>query len=293
MTGARALWLTARPKTLAASVVPVIVGSSLAFTAGSHPVVWITLCALLSAIMIQVGTNFINDAIDFLKGADRETRLGEARATQQGWFSARAVMGLGFLTFTLALLFGIPLVWQGGWPILIIGLVSLAMGYAYTGGPVPLAYVGLGDLFVVLFFGLVAVGGMFFLETKTYSAAALVAGLQVGFLATVLIAINNLRDLEQDKQVNKMTLAVRLGPKRGRLEVVFLFAGAFGLSIFWLFHGWVYAGLLPMAALPLALDVSGTLLRTEAGRPYNKLLARAALVHMLFGALLSVGLYLQ
>jgi 1,4-dihydroxy-2-naphthoate octaprenyltransferase len=293
MTVTRALWLTARPKTLAASIVPVLVGSTLVFGIGQRPVIWVTLFALLSATMIQVGTNFVNDALDFLKGADGHERLGEARASQQGWFTPRRVLGVGFLCFAAAIAFGAPLVWAGGWPILVIGLVSLLMGYAYTGGPFPLAYAGLGDLFVIVFFGLVAVGGVFFLETGSYNAAAAVAGLQVGLLATVLIAINNLRDHAQDALVNKKTLAVRLGPKLGRYEVVALFAAAFLLNIFWLKQGLLYAGLLPWLALPLALDVTGTLLRTDPGRSYNGLLARSALVHIVFGALLSAGFYLR
>jgi 1,4-dihydroxy-2-naphthoate octaprenyltransferase len=160
----RALLLTARPKTLAASVVPVLVGTALVAAEGFHVAAWISLFAVLSAMMIQIATNFVNDAIDFVKGADGETRLGEARATQSGWFTGRQVMAMALLFFALAMLFGIPLVWQGGAAILTIGLVSLLMGYAYTGGPFPLAYLGLGDLFVVIFFGLVAVGGVFFMH---------------------------------------------------------------------------------------------------------------------------------
>lgn len=289
----RALWLTARPKTLSASVVPVVVGSALVWSVGEKPKLCITLLALFSAIFIQIGTNFINDALDFIKGADGANRLGEARATQQGWFSHKSVLAIGIGCFGLAVLLGIPLVWYGGWPIFTIGIVSVAMGYAYTGGPFPLAYVGLGDLFVVIFFGLVAVGGVFFLHTQRYDWAAMVAGLQIGLLATVLIAINNLRDLDQDQLVGKKTLAVRLGPKLGRLEVLLLVLGAFGLNLYWLNKGQLFAFALPLFALPPAISLVQTLLRTEAGRQYNQLLARAALVHMLFGMLLSLGLFLQ
>lgn len=292
-TRSRALWLTARPKTLAASVVPVLVGTALVIFEGTHPSYGIALCALFSAMMIQIGTNFVNDAIDFSKGADGESRLGEARATQQGWFTEKQVLGLGIGCFGVALALGLPLVWQGGWPILVIGLVSLVMGYAYTGGPFPLAYLGLGDLFVVIFFGLVAVGGVYYLQTGTYSWSCAVAGLQIGLLATVLIAINNLRDLEQDRLVNKKTLAVRLGPKLGRLEVLLLILVAFGLGLFWLGQGLLLAFALPLFALPPAISLVQTLLRTEASREYNRLLARAALVHILFGFLLSVGFLLQ
>lgn len=289
----KALILTARPKTLAAAVVPIMVATALAKADGGQITLWVSLCALLSAILIQVGTNFVNDALDFMKGADKETRLGDSRASQSGWFNAKTVLGMGFGCFALAMAFGVPLVWTGGLPILVIGLLSLLMGYAYTGGPIPLAYVGLGDLFVILFFGLVAVGGVYFLQTHTYTWTALVSGLQIGLLATVLIAINNLRDLDQDREVNKKTLAVRLGPKLGRYEVLALTLVAFGLNLYWLNKGEWLAFLLPMLALPVAMKVVMNLLRSEASREYNRLLARAALVHMLFGVLLSMGLLLQ
>jgi len=290
---ARALWLTARPKTLSAAIVPVAVGTALVVNAGERPHAWIAWFALFSAIMIQIGTNYVNDAIDYWKGADTETRLGDARAAQSGWFSPRAVMAMGVFFFAVAMALGIPLVWEGGWPILVIGLVSLLMGYAYTGGPFPLAYLGLGDLFVILFFGLVAVGGVFFLETKSYGWPAVVAGLQIGLLATVLIAINNLRDLDQDREVGKMTLAVRLGHRKARLEVLALVGVAFLLNLFWAAKGFWFASLLPLIALPMAIKLVRRVLNTPSGRECNGLLAKAALVHMLFGMLLSVGLFLK
>lgn len=288
----RALFLTARPKTLSAAIVPILVATALVKSEGLAVQPWISVCAALSAIMIQIGTNFINDAIDFWKGADKETRLGDARAAQSGWFTPKAVLWMGFGFLFAALLLGIPLVIEGGVPILVIGLVSLVMGYAYTGGPWPLAYVGLGDLFVILFFGLIAVGGVHLLQTQTWSTGAIVAGLQIGFLATVLIAINNLRDLDEDRKVGKRTLAVRLGPRLGRFEVLLLILGAFGLGAYWMRNGHPLAFALPFLSLPLGGYVALSLLRTQASRAYNQLLARAALLHMLFGVLLSLGLYL-
>ena len=289
----RALILTARPKTLAAAVVPILVATALV-RADGHPVsALISIAALLSTIFIQIGTNFLNDAIDFKKGADTETRLGDARASQSGWFSPRSVFGMGLGCLGLAMLFGVPLVYLGGLPILIVGVVSLLMGYAYTGGPIPLAYVGLGDLFVILFFGLVAVGGVYFLQTQTYGWTPAVAGLQVGLLATVLIAINNLRDLDQDRLIHKKTLAVRLGPRLGRIEVLVLFAVAFSLNAYWLSNGRYWAGGLPFLALWPAWRVAKTLLHSQPSREYNRLLAKAAMVHMLFGVLLSAGFVSQ
>jgi 1,4-dihydroxy-2-naphthoate octaprenyltransferase len=199
---------------------------------------------------------------------------------------------MGLACFALAMVFGAPLVWQGGWPILLVGLISLVMGYAYTGGPFPLAYIGLGDLFVVIFFGVVAVTGAVFLHTGHVPTSAVIAGLQVGFLATVMIAINNQRDLDQDRLINKKTLAVRLGPRLGRYEVFFLIGGAFLLGFFWLARHNNFAFALPLLALPLGLKLSWTLLRTEASSEYNRLLARGSLVHMLFGMMLSVGFFL-
>ncbi|MBX3021008.1 MAG: 1,4-dihydroxy-2-naphthoate polyprenyltransferase [Bdellovibrionales bacterium] len=289
----RALLLTARPKTLAAAIVPVMVATALVKAEGLTVTPSISVFAVLSAIMIQIGTNFINDALDFWKGADKETRLGDARACQSGWFSPRTVLLMGLGCFATAMLLGLPLVYVGGWPIFWVGIASLLMGYAYTGGPYPLAYVGLGDLFVILFFGLVAVGGVYYLQTAGLSAGALVAGLQVGLLATVLIAINNLRDLDQDREVNKRTLAVRLGPKLGRLEVLLLILVAFVLNLYWLGQGAWLAFLLPLFALPPAIKVVLTLLRSQASREYNRLLAKAAFVHMLFGVLLSIGFVLR
>lgn len=283
------LWQTIRPKTLTAAIVPVLVATALVKSQGGEILPWVSVFALLSAVMIQIGTNFVNDAIDFEKGADTDTRLGPARATHQGWLTKKQVLILGFASFALAMALGIPLVLEGGWPIVVVGLVSLAMGYAYTGGPYPLAYLGLGDLFVVLFFGVVAVGGVFFLHTKMYPAPAMVAGLQIGLLATVLIAINNLRDLDQDRLVDKRTLAVRLGARLGRIEVLLLVVVAFGLNFYWWMHGETWAFGLPFLALPLALKVVWTLIRTEASREYNRLLAQASIVHMLFGVLLSIG----
>lgn len=285
----RILWQTMRPKTLTAAIVPVLVATALVEAQGGPVLPWVSIFALLSALMIQIGTNFVNDAIDFDKGADTETRLGPERATHQGWLTRNQVLGLGFFSFALALLLGLPLVLEGGWPIVLVGLASLVMGYAYTGGPFPLAYLGLGDLFVVLFFGVVAVGGVFFLHTKAYPLPAVVAGLQIGLLATVLIAINNLRDLDQDRLVHKKTLAVRLGPRLGRFEVLFLVLAAYSLHFYWWRNGNTLAFWLPWLALPLAVKVVWTLLRTEASREYNRLLAQASFVHMLFGVLLSIG----
>ncbi len=193
-------WLFAfRFKTLTAAVVPIVVGTTLTMSLGYPTQTWITLCALLASLCIQIGTNLINDAMDFKKGADTHERIGPARITQSGKANFKSVMLLGVCFFLLALAFGIPLATKGGPPIVAIGLLSLLCGYAYTGGPYPLAYHGLGDLFVILFFGVIAVSGMTFLHTNEWHLEALVAGLQIGSLATILIAINNFRDSSGDR----------------------------------------------------------------------------------------------
>lgn len=286
-------WLMAfRPKTLVAAVVPVAVGTAL--VAGlKFPIQWpMTIFALLGALWIQIGTNLINDAVDFKKGADGADRLGPQRVTQSGLLSGRAVMAAGFFCFFLALLCGIPLVLQGGWPLVLIGMSSLILGFAYTAGPWPLAYIGAGDLFVILFFGLVAVGGVFYLHTLTLHPAALIAGLQVGFLATVLIAINNLRDVNQDARANKKTLAVRFGKLFVRVEIAALSMLAFGLGVYWIIQGFLWVGVLPLLIWPLARRLLQRIFVEEPGPIYNRFLAQAALIQVLFGVLMTLGLVL-
>jgi 1,4-dihydroxy-2-naphthoate octaprenyltransferase len=283
----------ARPKTLTASLVPIVVATALARADGIHLQWWISGLALLGALCIQIATNMINDSIDFVKGADTETRLGEARASAQNWFTHKQVFAIGIGFLILALLCGLPLILVGGWPIVAVGLVSVFMAYSYTGGPFPLAYLGLGDLFVILFFGLIAVGGVYYLQTGDWSGQALVAGLQVGLLATVLIAVNNIRDMMQDKLVHKKTLSVRLGSRFAKWEVPVLFLLAFSLNIYWVRQGWWAAALLPLICLPLAIYVQLQVLKTEPSRQYNQFLALSSLVHLSFGVLLSVGFVLS
>jgi 1,4-dihydroxy-2-naphthoate octaprenyltransferase len=281
-----------RPKTLTAAVVPIFVGSAMA---NSHGSISITVfwAALSSACFIQIATNLFNDAIDFKKGADNKNRIGPKRITQSGDLSFIQVMGLGILFGILAMAAGWPLVVIGGWPILIIGLISLFLAYGYTGGPWPLAYRGWGDVFVVLFFGIIAVGGVYYLHTLTYSIMALVGGLQIGFLATVLIAINNLRDVETDKLVNKKTWAVRFGKKFVKSEILILSLAPFGFCAYWALSGFFFAAFLPLVVLPLAIKLIKNIEETEPGPIYNKFLGLAALIHLLFGLQLSLGFLME
>lgn len=290
-----AVWLEAtRPKTLTAAVVPIAAGTALARGLG-HPLQWrMAVFSLLSALFIQIGTNFINDSIDFRKGADTESRIGPRRVTQSGLMSAETVLLAGLACFGLSAICAVPLLIQGGWLILGIGILSLACGYAYTGGPFPLAYLGLGELFVLLFFGILAVSGVFFLQTgKIIEWRSLLCGTQIGLLATVLIAINNLRDREGDRESRKRTLAVRLGVGFGRAEIAFLCVTPFLLGLAWIPAGLFWAGVLPWLTLPLALRIAHQVARTEPSPAYNRFLAQSAGLHLVFGFLLGAGCLLS
>jgi 1,4-dihydroxy-2-naphthoate polyprenyltransferase len=292
MTKTKAWFLAARPKTLSASLVPIIAATGIARGYGFAIQWWIVICALLSSICIQIGTNFVNDAMDFKKGADDEKRIGPMRVTQQGYFTFKQVMTFAGIFFALAVGFGIPLVIEGGWPIVAIGVVSILLGYAYTSGPFQLAYLGLGDFFVILFFGLVAVSGLFYLLTGVMLFGVFVLGLQIGFLSTVLIAINNLRDMNTDKLVNKKTMAVRLGLTGGRIWIVFLIFAPYMTGYYWITvqKWWVY--LIPLFCFPLGILIAKKILRNDPSPLYNKYLAMASAYSLLFSILLAVGFHI-
>ena len=273
--------LATRPKTLSASVVPVLVGTALAYRV---VFLWLPfVCALFGAIFIQIGTNLVNDALDFRKGADTHERLGPIRVTQAGLLGYDTVLRGAYLCFVLAGMFGVPLILRGGWPIAIIGIGSILAAYAYTGGPYPLAYHGLGELFVLVFFGIIAVGGSYYVQRLTYDNRALIAGAAVGLLAVVLLAINNLRDIESDRASNKKTLAVRFGQRFGRIEiaacVVLPFVLVFPIT-------WT-----PLAAFPLLVFLIRTTWFAK-GTHLNRCLALAGLLQWTFGILFVVGMVL-
>ena len=281
--------LAARPKTLTAAVIPVIVGTALA-SADRVRVNWLYFALpLVGAILIQIGTNFVNDAIDFRKGTDTAERLGPLRVTQAGLITPETVMTAAWICFGLAVLVGIPIVIRGGMAFVVIGLASILAAYLYTGGPYPLAYHGLGDLFVIVFFGLIAVGGTYYLQTLAYSLGAIVGGLSIGFLATVLLAVNNLRDREGDARSGKRTLAVRLGVRGAQTEIAVLAITPFALAALWLVRGRWLAFVLPIIALPLALRVIRSS-QVDQGRALNSTLGTAAALHAAYGLLFSIGL---
>lgn len=285
----KSVLLAFRPKTLTAALVPCLAGTALVRAIGLSWDGWVLFYALMASFLIQIGTNLVNDAVDFKKGADTEKRIGPQRITQAGIMTANQVMALGSLCFALAVLCGIPLVLKGGAVIVAIGIASVLMGYAYTAGPFPLAYLGLGDLFVILFFGLLAVMGIVYLNVGEWMSEAFVLGLQIGFHATALIAINNLRDRGGDALVNKKTLAVRFGVKFSRWEIAALCFLPFLLNIYWWMEGYKLPAMISLLALPLAIKVTKNIFTTEPSTAYNKFLGQAAGLHLVFGLLLTLG----
>jgi 1,4-dihydroxy-2-naphthoate octaprenyltransferase len=287
---AQAWLMAARPPTLPAAVAPVLVGSAAVARLGFQPLAFVA--AMLAAVLIQIGTNLANDYFDFHKGADTAERLGPVRVTQSGLIPPETVRSAMVLVFGLAALVGLYLVFVGGWPILLIGLFSIAAGVLYTGGPYPLAYHGLGDLFVLIFFGLVAVCGTAYLHVGAVPPIAWFAALPVALIVTAIIVVNNLRDIDTDRLANKRTLAVLLGRRATRIEYLLLVAGAYLLLPFGpllsLAGAWV---LLPWLTLPLAVSLVRTVFR-EQGRPLNRALGGTGRLHLLFGALLAIGLWL-
>ncbi len=286
-------WFIAiRPKTLTLSVVPVMVGNVLSWT-DKGIISWpVMITTLLAAVLIQIGTNLHNDAADFEHGADiSETRLGPPRATAEGWLSAAQVRHGATLSFGLAIVIGGYLVWTGGWPIFAVGLTSIAAGVAYTGGPKPIAYVGLGELFVFTFFGLVAVMGSYYLQTGMLSWSALIVGAMIGLPATAVLVVNNYRDLENDQLVGKHTLAVRFGRRVSQIEYGILVLGPFALLP--LLHpvslkGW-WLGL-PLLVTPWALYLVARFRNENPGPVFNQLLSATAQFQLGFGLLLCLAL---
>lgn len=284
------VWLlAARPRTLPVAVAPVLVGTSLAAADGAAR--WApAAAALLGALLLQIGANLANDLFDHEKGADGPDRVGPPRALQQGLVGTAQMRRAIAVVFGAAIGVGAYLVAVGGWPIAVVGLLSVAAALAYTGGPFPFGYKGLGDVAVFAFFGLVAVGGTYYLQVGALTAAAVGAALPVGALATAILVVNNLRDIDTDARVGKRTLAVRIGPRATRIQYNGLLVCAYSLlPIFWLAGGtspWV---LLPLATLPLALRLAATVTRATGGPALNAALAGTAQLCLAFSLLFALG----
>jgi 1,4-dihydroxy-2-naphthoate octaprenyltransferase len=291
-SGLAVWWLAARPKTLLAAATPVLVGSACAYAAhGFAP--WPALAALAGALLLQVAANFANDVFDYEKGADTLDRIGPTRVVQAGWVSPRRMRWALAFVIALALLVGIYLVSVAGPLLVAIGLASIVAAVAYTGGPYPLGYHGLGDVFVLLFFGFVAVAGTHFVQTGTVSRLAWLSSVPVGCLATGILVVNNVRDAETDTVAGKRTLAVRFGRAFGVFEYRALLLTAYGTPLYLVLSddlGWW--AFLPWLSAPIGVDLWRRLAR-DRGSSLNGALARTAQLLFLFGALSSVAIVLD
>ena len=286
----RAWLIAARPKTLTAAVAPVLAGTGLA---AHHDVVaWRPAgAAMLGAILIQIGTNLANDYYDFVRGGDTDERIGPVRVTQAGLLAPERVKRGMVIALGAAMLVGVYLVGVAGWPIVWIGAASVACAVLYTGGPYPLAYHGLGDVFVFVFFGLVAVGGTYFVQSSSWPSDALLLGAGIGALSTAILVVNNLRDIDTDRKAGKRTLAVRLGATGTKVEYgLMLLVAAVVPVVGVLSFAWPTASLISLAALLLCLPSLRTVLRYSDPRELIPALGGTARVVALYGGLLALGL---
>jgi 1,4-dihydroxy-2-naphthoate octaprenyltransferase len=287
--------MAGRPRTLPAAAAPVLVGTAYAATLDTFkPLTFIA--TLLGALLIQIGTNLSNDYSDARRGADTEDRLGPVRVTAGGLVPPKQVLIATYVAFGLAVLVGVYLIITAGWQLLLVGIASILAGVLYTGGPRPYGYEGLGEVFVFLFFGVVAVTGTFFAQTKELSWEAFVLAVPVGLLATAILMVNNTRDLETDRRAGKKTLAVRLGREKARIGYALLVYLAFATApLAWVLGGthltpWL---LLPWLALPLAAPVVRVVRNRVDGPSLNGALARTGMLQLAFCVLLSAGLLLS
>jgi 1,4-dihydroxy-2-naphthoate octaprenyltransferase len=287
---ARAWLLALRLPTLAAAVVPVLVGSAVAAREGffrTGPAV----AALAGALLIQVGTNFANDLYDHEKGADHPGRIGFPRVLAAGWLEPEAVRRAMLASFGAATLAGIYLVDAAGWPVVAIGLASIAAGVGYTAGRWALGYHGLGDLAVFLFFGVVAVAGTYYVQARAVSPLAVVAALPVGALCTNILVVNNIRDVDADRASGKRTLAVLLGRGAAVLEYALLLLLAYVVPVLlWLGGELGPWALLPLLTLPIALILLRVIATRRDGPSLNQALVQTARLHAIFGALFALGM---
>jgi 1,4-dihydroxy-2-naphthoate octaprenyltransferase len=299
--------IAARPQTLPAAIAPVLVGTGLAVHDG-HVALLVALAALVGAVLIQIGTNFANDYYDFVQGADTEAREGFTRVTAGGLIAPTQVKRAMYLTFGAAILVGVGLVYVGGVPILLVGLLSVASGIAYTGGPYPLGYHGLGDLFVFVFFGVIAVTGTYYVQAAAAMAGvgpfpvtipsgtlplrAIVVSLPMAALTTNILVVNNLRDRKEDATTGKRTLAVRFGAQFVRVEFLVMLAVAYTVPpALWLTSPLFGPSILfPLVTLPFAAVVTRTVLEESSGEALNPALERAGQLLAAYAATFGAGM---
>jgi 1,4-dihydroxy-2-naphthoate octaprenyltransferase len=292
-SGVRIWLMAARIRTLPAAIAPVLVGTALAgWQHIFHPLRFVA--ALIGAIFIQVGTNLSNDYSDARRGADAEDRLGPVRVTAGGLVPPRQVLIATYVSFGVAVLAGAYLVVVAGWQLLLVGAASILAGVLYTGGPKPYGYEGLGELFVFLFFGIVAVAGSYFVQVKHLDWKAFALAVPVGLLASAILVVNNFRDSDSDRRAGKRTLAVRLGRQRTRTMFAVIVYLAFLLApVTWVFgpmKPWV---LLPWLTLPLAAQIVREVRNRTDGPSLNQALAQTGMLQLAFCTLLSAGLLLS
>lgn len=285
-------WLQAtRPKTLPAGLMPVLIGSSLAYYY-SHFDWFFFIVTVVCSLLIQIITNFINEIYDFKKGADTEDRVGPQRQVASGNISVKLMTQVSVSLIIITFLLGLILVFRGGIPVLTIGIISLFLAYAYTGGPFPLAYRGLGDIFVFIFFGLVAVGGTYYIQTLDYNLLALVSGFGTGFFSMNILGVNNIRDIETDSIVNKRTLAVRIGNKPAKYVYIILNLLTYIFTIVIYAMTNKYWNLLPLLSAYFAIILSKNILKYN-GSQLNNILEGTGKLLIIYGILMSLGFILS
>jgi 1,4-dihydroxy-2-naphthoate octaprenyltransferase len=284
-----AWWLALRPWSFTISLAPVLAGTSLAVLDGYPAHLGLFAAALLASICIHAGTNLQNDVGDFRRGADLAGRIGPPRATTEGWLSARQVQAAAAACFALAFAPGVYLAAQGGWPVIAIGAASVAAGAAYTAGPRPIAYSGWGEFFVLVFFGLVAVCGMYYLQSGTTALTALIAGGAIGLHSSAVLVVNNLRDIDSDRRIGKNTLAVRCGRRFSAREYAVLMHAPFVLVAALAAYQGRALLLAPIVLMPWTARLAARIGRRPEGAWLNGALAATAKLGLAFAVLLSLG----
>lgn len=287
-------WATAaRLRTLPIPTIQVLTGTGLAY-AVKGMVDWpILLYTWFVGIFITMGTNLINDVIDFERGADRPKRLGFLKVISAGILSKEYVYYAGMACFIMALFFGLILAFHSGWMLFFLILLSVACGYCYTGGPYPISYLGLSEFFILVFYGGLCVGAAYYVQIGSLSLEAILCALQMGLLAILPNALNNFRDMHEDIEDGKLTLAVRFGKTFARLEIAVLTFLPFFLGLVWIFLGYSEAALVPLLLIPMAFLFVRSVWTTDPGPLFNRLFGLSVLVHFFFGLLLVTGFFLK
>jgi len=290
----QSLWIASRPKTLIVSIAPVLLGLALSLNKEVFTSIFVALLTLFASIFIQLGTNYINDLYDYLSGADDENRLGPIRVVQAGLLSQSQIKKAALFSFGIALVIGIYLVFIGGISILLIGSFALISGYCYTGGPYPLGYNGLGDIFVFIFYGLIAVPGTYYLQSGTLDIDSIIVGSSIGFIAVAILCVNNIRDINTDQKVGKKTLAVRFGSNFVTIlyDCMIIFPYVCVLLLLTRHHFYLNLDLcLVFLSIPMAVKLIIDI-HTKNGSDLNLVLYRTSNFMRLFFVLLLIGIYL-